>query len=277
MSYQILSSNTQPESIAAYARLLSEVFTQTRKFTPEYLAWQYARNPHGQVVGSDAYQGGELVAHHGTLPVAYRFFGETLKGVLALNNVTHPAHQGKGLFTRLGLNTFEQARSLGYDFVITVTNANSTPGYLGKFGFRLISPLDVKVGLGRVAVPPPDPGKVCALWTPETLAWRFANPDARYYTNGLSVLTKAGGAGIRAQVKSLAEQEVGKLSLGHLGLGLAIWIGLSGARRQKGLFVNLPDRLKPSPLNLLFKDLGGKVPAFGKDDIQFELADFDAF
>lgn len=125
MSYQITKSSTSAESISAYSQLLSNVFRKTRKYTVDYLNWQYLQNPHGAIVGVDAFFEGKLIAHHVAIPVSYTIFGQQLRGLLAINSVTHPDHQGKGLFSKLGNATFEEAKSLNYDFVITVSNSNS--------------------------------------------------------------------------------------------------------------------------------------------------------
>ena len=60
-------------------------------------------------------------------------------------------------------------------------------------------------------------------------------------------------------------------------LPLKLWIGLFKDIRTKGLFLNLPDRFKPSPLNLIFKNLSYELAQFKKEDICFELIDFDAY
>ncbi len=277
MYYQILKSNTSTENIIAYSKLLSRVFNKNPKFTPEFLLWQYSQNPNGSIIGSDAFFNGELIAHHATIPVVYSFFGKQYKGILAINNVTHPDHQGKGLLTELGNATFNEAKRLNYDFVITVTNANSTHGYLNKFGFRLISPLAVKIGFGKIIPLDIRTQNVYSCWTKESLAWRLKNPAICYHHDNQSILAKVNKIGLCAQLKYLDILEIDELLLKSHKSNFNIWIGLSKEKKESGMFFNMPDFLKPSPLNLLFKDLQGNIPIFGKGDICFELADFDAF
>src|SRR4051812_48167165 len=52
----IRPAGTAPDQLAAYSGLLNAVF-ETRKFTPEAIAWRYRDNPAGQVVGADAWDG----------------------------------------------------------------------------------------------------------------------------------------------------------------------------------------------------------------------------
>lgn len=276
MSYQIIKSNTSTENIAFYSRLLSNVFSKTSKFTVEYLNWQYQQNPNGTIVGTDAFFNGELVAHHAAIPVSYTIFGQQVKGLLAINNVTHPSHQGKGLFLMLGNATFEEAKSLNYDFVITVTNSNSTYGYLKKFGFRQIAPLEVKIGCGKI-VSSNKNSLVYSNWDKESINWRFKNPSAFYFRDNLTVMSKTNVYMVFAQIKSCEDTFFHQFNLIQHKAIFNTWIGLSKDKKVNGCFVNMPDKLKPSPLNLLFKDLQGNIPLFDKDQIFFELANFDAF
>ena len=276
MSYQIIKSNTSEENIAAYSRLLSNVFSKTHKFTVDFLNWQYSQNPNGTIVGTDAFFDGELVAHHATIPVSYMIFGQQTKGLLAINNVTHPSHQKKGLFSKLGNATFEEAKSLKYDFVITVTNSNSTYGYLNKFGFRQIAPLEVKIGCGKI-IPSNKDSLVYSNWDNESLNWRLRNPSATYFRDNLTIMSKTDVYGIYAQIKNCDDAFFQEYDLIKYKTIFNTWIGLSKDKKVNGCFINMPDKLKPSPLNLLFKDLQGHIPLFDKDKICFELVDFDAF
>jgi predicted N-acetyltransferase YhbS len=276
MSYQITKANTSTENINAYSRLLSNVFSKTHKFTVDFLNWQYSLNPQGTMVGSDAFFEGELIAHHATIPVSYTIFGQQAKGLLAINNVTHPDHQGKGLFSKLGNATFEEAKSLNYDFVITVTNSNSTYGYLNKFGFRHIAPLDVKIGCGKI-ITSKQRSSIFSNWDFDTLNWRLKNPSAHYFRDNQAIMSKTDVFGMFAQIKNGEEEFPLDLNLNQGRAILNTWIGLSKDKKVGGCFINMPDKMKPSPLNLLFKDLQGQIPVFDKDQICFELADFDAF
>jgi len=276
MSYQITKSNTSAENISAYSRLLSNVFSKTHKYTVDFLTWQYSQNPHGAIVGTDAFFEGELIAHHATIPVSYTIFGQQAKGLLAINNVTHPDHQGKGLFTKLGNATFEEAKSLHYDFVITVTNSNSTYGYLNKFGFRHISPLDVKIGYGKIRTSKKS-SIIFSNWEDESLSWRVKNPSATYFRDNQAVMSKTDSVGMFAQIMNGEDILPLDLTMKQGKALFTTWIGLSKDKKVSGCFINMPDKLKPSPLNLLFKDLQGFIPLFDKDQICFELVDFDAF
>lgn len=276
MSYQIVRSSASAQHIKLYSKLLSNVFKNPSKFTEEYLSWLYAQNPNGTLVGTDAFFEGELVAHYATIPISYTFFGQRVRGLLAINNVTHPEHQHKGLFLKLGTETMEEAKRLGYEFVFAVTNNNSTYGYLNKFDFTRIAPLDVKIGCG-VMVPSKAHANVFSNWDDACIRWRFQSPKTPYFRHNRSVYSKTEIIGLNAQIISCNVNSINELDLAEHRSVFTMWIGLSNTLKRKGLFVDMPDRVKPSPLNLLYRDLTGNLPIFSKDDLVFELADFDAY
>src|SRR5258708_2073413 len=142
MNYEYRNTVTDAKSISLYSDLLSSVFPDTKKYTPQFLDWQYNQNPSGKVVGYDAFLNGELVGHYVTIPVLYSFNNENIKGLLSLNTATHPSHQGKGLFTKLAQRTFDFAQGQGFKFVIGVANQNSSHGFINKLGFTLVAPLE---------------------------------------------------------------------------------------------------------------------------------------
>jgi len=57
-----------------------------------------------------------------------------------------------------------------------------------------------------------------------------------------------------------------------------IWMGLDRQLRWQGrCYFNFPNRFKPSPLNLIFRDLTGKNRIPKPEQIRFMALDFDAY
>ena len=55
-----------------------------------------------------------------------------------------------------------------------------------------------------------------------------------------------------------------------------IWIGLDPAMRWGGAaYLNIPLRFRPSPLNLIFKDLTGQGRVLDPARMRFDAMDFD--
>lgn len=265
------------EKLEEYSNFLSLVFSKESKFTASFLKWQYCDNPFGTVVGYDTYFEDKLVAHYVTIPVQYYIFGALTKGLLSLNTAVHPSHQGKGLFTKLANKTYDEAIKLGYEFIIGVANQNSTPGFINKLGFQLISPLEVKIGIGKMFNNPINLFKLSPIRNEAFVKWRLLNPSKTYLSSNHEVYVEVKKNWLYAQLISLPKNHKfsGKLTVVKPIFKLLIGKGI--AQKEGGLYFYLPSIFKPSPLNLIFKDLTGKISIIGKDDVFFELIDFDAY
>lgn len=272
MSYIFKKVKTDDDQLNKYASFLSSVFNESNKFSFKYLKWQYHDNPHGFALGYDAYLADELAAHYVTIPVSYSYNNKVLKGLLSLNTATHPKHQGNGLFTKLANKTYELAREKGYDFVIGVANQNSTHGFVKKLGFTLISPLEVKTGSGSIVLNNEYAFK--SNWDSETLNWRLNHPLAKYIKKRDFILVKTDKP-MYAQLININTKDIDLKT--KLITPFKLWIGIAKNKKSKGLFVNLPDKFKPSPLNLIFKSLKPEINIPNKDIIRFELIDFDVY
>lgn len=272
MEYSINKVETGKDSLTQILNLLNLSFPKATKFNIQYLKWQYADNPLGEIVGFNAFYKDALAAHYVTMPIEMSIYGEKRRGLLSLNTATHPEHRGKRLFSILADKTYSYAAEHGYDYVIGVANANSTHGFLKNLGFYLISPLLVRIGLSSDIYS--NISKPCLrIWDENTLQWRLSNPSAQYFSSKNVIFGNRGPAGV-------------KLIMGHTDYTLQLpepspirpvnlYIGL-GADLADVHYYSLPQFIKHSPFNLIFKDLtGGTIPKISSDDILFQLIDFD--
>lgn len=276
MEYTINLVCTDDKSIKEVQDLLCQTFPKAvKKFSFNYLKWQYDENPLGKIVGFNAYSGEELAAHYVTMPIEMELFGSRRKGLLSLNTATHPNHRGKRLFTILAGQTYSYAAEHGYDYVIGVANANSTHGFLKNLGFYLISPLDVKIGIGSSIYCGID--KPCSrVWDEQTLRWRLRNPSARYFSSQNVVYGLRSVPGVKLCIGGNLGQDMAEIDLREPSIfrPVNLYIGL-GANLDNGNYFNLPKFVKHSPFNLIFKDLKGDIPKITSEDIFFQLIDFD--
>lgn len=272
MDYRIEFVQVDETSLKESQRLLQLVFAEhADKFTYEYLKWQYADNPVGTIVGYNAYWGEVLAAHYVTMPIYLNIDGKKTLGLLSLNTATHPDHRGKRLFTILAEKTYRYAEENGYKFVIGVANANSTHGFIKHLGFSLIGPLTFQVGVGQNIYHRSSYTFQC-YWDKHLLDWRLQNPAMKYFKNGDMVVSP-----IKPGVKKLVyHDKEGLVSLRKLhGRPFNLYIGF-GADLSKGVYCGIPKFIKHSPFNLIFRDLtNGALPEVTKDNILFELIDFD--
>jgi GNAT superfamily N-acetyltransferase len=274
-----------PTGLAEVVDLLHAAFPDASHLDVRYLHWCYCANPAGAAIGRNAYDEGRLAAHYVTVPLRARILGREETGVLSLHTATHPEHQGKGLFTRLAEATYRDAAAAGHGFVLGVANAASTPGFVRKLGFQLVHPLDVRIGLG--AAPEPRGDVVVTferLWDEPSLRWRLACP-ARLYRRVLrrgraTVYAPTGRLGIWAELATVSRHLAATEELPRLGPAnpLRLWMGLDPGRRWQGApWMRLPASLRPSPLNLIFRDLGGESRVLDAASVRFAAFDFDAY
>ena len=272
-------------TLARYVALFTACFPGTDKFTPDYLTWLYAANPDGPAVGMDAWDGERLAAHYVCIPARAWVEGHEVLVLLSLNTATHPDYQGKGLFTKLAAATFEAGAAAGFDGVYGVANANSTPGFVRKLGFQLVRPLEARVGLGMLSHGPKAPAAQLSFersWTPEALAWRCANPHNRVHRRMTGTHEQFYAPAFGLSVPAYAELATGVGASGANGAPflspLRLLIGLApDANASWWNYAGIPQRLRPSPLNLIYRSNTACVAALDPTRIQFSFLDFDAY
>ena len=300
-------------AISPTASLLAEVFPGSHISSPEYLEWLYERSPFGPVIETNLDDELGRAGHYALVPITLTRDGADRSGALSLNTAVHERARGGGTFVKLASQTIAEAARRGVQTVVGVANASSTPGFVRRLEFELLTPLPASVMLptpgSRSAIRsgPADaaafaPGGLAAdsepllaapavgearRWTIETLRWRLARPGARYALhrgeNLLAVSCQDSRHGIRVAVllKVFASSQLS----GHARRALvraacrlhrapiALHVGLNELADFRGLA--LPERLRESPLNLIYRSLEARsAPA---SVVRFEFLDFDAY
>lgn len=272
------------QSLRHYESLFFTCFSKDIKFEVNVLKWLYIKNPCGFAVGFDAYEGDELAAHYVCIPVSIRLNGKIEKALLSLNTATHPRYQGKGLFTKLAELTYQAAADQGFDYVYGIANANSTPGFVRKLGFQLVQSLNAKVGIGSLGI---DFQRASMntqferVWTPELLKWRCENPG-----NQVSSLSMSDRLGFHANAFGRILPAYAELSkIGNYDGGnnrgvspFRLFLGLVPEQACNFVgYANIPQRLRPSPLNLIFRPLAQSPTRLEAGHMSLSFLDFDAY
>lgn len=269
--------------VAETSAFLRSVFPHAKYLTPAYLRWQYAENPAGPAFGFEARRDGRLIAHFAALPMIAGIEGIARRGALVVNGAVDPAHGGRKVAKETMARLYAEAPDHGFDFLIAVGNANSTGPLLNRW--RLVGQLEARIGFGRprrlVDAPTPSFER---LWTDEEIAWRLADPERRSRVcrrgGAIEVKVPSGRPGIavilydgpdRWALERRAERE-------RAGAPLRLWIGLDPRIDwSHSRFFPIPQLLRPSPLNLVFKDLSGSSLFPDPARMLFRAIDFDAF
>lgn len=247
-----------------YERLFGICFPKS-KLQSNYLKWLYFSNPLGNVVGFDAITDGIVIAHCAFIPTRV---GESI-GLLSLNVATHPSYQSQGLFQKLVKLTIE-TWSKDYDFIIAVPNAQSAKIFIKRLGFREIGRLNLRFGELHRSI------DGARAWTMEEIKWRIDSPRQRMQ----SKLTDEEYIEISTRPRKFPFKLKALIPIEYSLDSLVIE---AKAKKRYGFTVDwnqgskpliqLPERMKPSPLVMIYLSLNGK-------DINLKswsFPDFDAF
>jgi GNAT superfamily N-acetyltransferase len=183
MNLDVRPIGTSPESLEQTYDFLRLVFPNAHHFSLDYLKWQYRDNPIGQVVGADVFDADKQVAHYALLPLRGVINGIEEKALLSLNVGSHPGYRGKGLFKIAGDKAIEYAQERGYQHIVAVCNNGSTAIFEKHFGYQVLGPLDVRIGIGNMATSAFDCDfKYKINWSESEMAWRLKRPNNRYFS-----------------------------------------------------------------------------------------------
>lgn len=173
--------------------------------------WKHVENPFGVSPVLIAEEGSEPIGVRAFMRWEWQWKGTVLRAVRAVDTATHPAHQGKGIFTELSLALAAQCKEEGVHFIFNTPNQASKPGYL-KMGWELAGRMPVRIELripGRSRIDPEDPNfslahclshsveinqllaasqnqesNMTTRYTTEYLRWRYLlNPNIRYFAS----------------------------------------------------------------------------------------------
>jgi GNAT superfamily N-acetyltransferase len=274
-----LMNPRSPKELEDMSALLRVVFPKATHLTPRYLDWKYAGNPDGEAVGCNAYAGDHLVGHMSATVMSATMDGENRPGIYLMNGAIHPDHRGRKLQSRISDAMFEEAPRRGFTYCFGTGNRYSTGPLLTRF--KLLRPLDAWIGIGGpLRSPGPPRASFERIWSEEALRWRLANPEQRYkiacHCESATILAPTHLPGVDAILYTGADR------WGLEGQGkpqpLRLWLGLDPATSWQGSrYVSIPQRLRRSPMNLVFKDLtgGGFLP--DPDRLVFRALDMDFY
>ncbi len=298
-------------TIDATAALLAQVFPDAPRIArPDYLRWLYESSPAGPVVEANLDDEQGRAGHYALVPLDLANDGAPLAGALSLNTAVHERARGSGVFTGLAQAAFDDAAACGIRVVVGVANANSTPGFVRRLAFELVTPLpatvllpmpgaprgvhsvwadradDPTIGAETMVTRTPARG-IATAWTVERLRWRLRAPGARYALHrserALAVTTVDRRRGVpvaillavfaAAPLAAADRHALVRAACRFHRAPLALHVGVNEHVPFRG--IPLPERLRESPLNLIYRDLRGdgrRGPV-----VRFELLDFDAY
>lgn len=113
----------------------------------EFFRWKHLENPFGRSFMLVCEAGGRIVGLRAFLRWRFDVDGRMVRTVRPVDTATHPAYQGRGIFSRLTRAALDEL-SAEADVVFNTPNEKSLPGYL-KMGWRSVGRVPVLLRLRR--------------------------------------------------------------------------------------------------------------------------------
>lgn len=114
----------------------------------QYWKWKHLANPFGISPVLLAVENDTLIGVRAFMRWRWRQASSILEAVRAVDTATHPAYQGKGIFSKLTKALLADCEKKGLHFVFNTPNSKSKPGYL-KMGWEEAGKLPINLQLIR--------------------------------------------------------------------------------------------------------------------------------
>jgi hypothetical protein len=118
-------------------------------------------------------------------------------------------------------------------------------------------------------------------WSPKALEWRLKNPVNQYgVATGQNIVVSSATAYplIKATIGTFDKNKYAAEPRQSLVSLLNLWVGANRNITSKtNFYFNIPNRLRPAPLYLIFKALNSSIGPLNFDDVYFQALDFDAY
>ncbi len=265
-----------------YLRLYKKSFKGFKK-NFEYFKWLYTKNPQGKFVGIDCYYNETLIGQIGGIPQEFIFNNKKIKSLIAINVCVDPLYQGKGIFRRMAIEFEKIAKNLNFDLIIAIANKAAFKPWQKSINLIKLSALDVFVGYGKLSNEKVNKANYnfYTSWNRETLEWRMKNPINKTFFQKIdhnqSVYSKSNYPLVDAYSPIIfLQDEINKITFKKKIYRPIVYVGLIHEFKKTNLLFDLPEFLKPSPLNFLYKFLNTNNVLDPKK-VFFTFLDFDAF
>jgi GNAT superfamily N-acetyltransferase len=154
--------------------------------------WKHHHNPFGASPTLLAFEENTLIGLRTFLRWRFFYRKKVFQAYRAVDTATHPAHQGKGIFTKLTLALLDQVRKGEPSIIYNTPNEKSLPGYR-KMGWEIlektplhVQPRPMNMVLNRLTKHEPDIKPL--NWSPELQA-NIAEVLPRWRAMQTSIIT----------------------------------------------------------------------------------------
>lgn len=247
-----------------------------------YLNWLYKKNPIGNFIGIDAIDNNNVVGQVGGIPQEFNFKGKKIKLLQSMNVCVDPNYRGRNLFTEMAIRLETYAKELGFTFIIAVANQSASYVWKKSINMKHLASLEALIGFGNLNLKKykSNPNYFYQLWDEKILNWRINNPynKIKVYNKGSKIFLKSTSINSLIKVFTSLENYDYQITYSKYELQFfpKIFLGLVPNIERK-FFIKIPNLLKPSPLNFMYKDISVNQNKIEKNEVFFSYIDFDAY
>ena len=270
------------ENLVNYLNLYSKCFNK-KKFKLNYLNWLYNKNPTGNFIGIDCFDNKNLIGQVGAMPHEFIFNQKKVKFLISINVCVDPQYQGHWIFSKMLIRFEKLAKELNFNGIIGIANKAATPFWQRSIKMKKLGALDVFLGFGRLNFDKVNKSNYnfYTNWNKKKLDWRMKNPSnetyMQYRNNHCSVYSKTNFLFIDAYSPLIfIDKDLKFYSTKNRFYKPIVYCGLINDFKKTKLLFDLPNFLKPSPLNFLYKFFESDTN-LNREKIFFTFLDFDIF
>ena len=283
MSIEFKKSNIN--NISRYVNLYRKCFKNYPiKKNERYFQWLYSENPIGNFIGIDAIEDDLEIGQVGGIPYEFNYRGKKIKILQSINVCVDQNYRGKKLFYEMATRLEQYAKKENFLFIIAIANQLATPAWQHSISMQFLSKLEALIGYGDLGLKDLKlyDNNFFSLWNKERINWRKNNPYNRVSIISEEKKIKFTSPSVFSffQVFSYITNTNYELTFNKKKFNFFLpnlFLGLIPEYKNKNLFLNIPDILKPSPLNFLYKDITGTNNIIDKKSCFFSYLDFDAY
>ena len=266
-------------------KIYKELYVRCYKkddFNINYLDWLYNKNPDGKYIGIDCFDDENLIGQVGGIPFEFVWNKKRLKILISVNVCVDIKYRGTSLFNKMAKKFEIYAKEINFDGIIAIGNKSATPAWIKSIGLINYGQLDAFLGLDNIIDTnfnlDKDLYQFYSIWNNQKINWRINNPKNKTFTinnkiKSIYAITKY--PFIKAYAPLIFYEGEIQLNSYENKNYLFVFLGKIGALKSKNI-IKMPEILKPSPLNFLYKFFNIKNN-LQKDEVFFTFLDFDAF
>ena len=275
---------SDPKKLPKYIELYKRCFKKyPLNKNYQYFDWLYKKNPSGEFIGIDAFdtERGLEIGQVGGVPYIFNYLGTHIKILQSINVCVDKNYRGQKLFKKMASKLELYSKEQNYSLIIAIANAQATPAWINSISMKFLSKLDVFLTYNLSEIEKLNISNEIfrSLWDDKLINWRRSNPS-----NPAKVIKghkiKLISSSVLSIFKVFSFLENKNFSINYDSNEMFIlpnlFLGLL-PQKIKSLHFKIPEIIKPSPLNFLYKDISQKNINLTKENCYFTYLDFDAY